>query len=293
MRAAMPGARRLARRVRRAAARRLPGPERDDQQRAARAALGALQRRDAARCAARRRRPTSARCCPIAGPASGSTRWSCAGAGRPDFAAILSLKDYPDATSPGLLDRDAAAAVRAGRDRELRPAGAPDRARADGPGAAPAALGRRGSDGRARRDARGARRARHRLDRVRRSPPDRAGARARPRPARRGDRLGRRRAGRRRRDRGARGHQPRAGVLGPVPRQRGLPGAPGDDLDRQHGQLRLARTASRSARRPATTGATRWRCSRPPARRRSSSTSTTATSATSRSSARRARARRW
>lgn len=26
------------------------------------------------------------------------------GAGRPDFAAILSLKDYPDATSPGLLD---------------------------------------------------------------------------------------------------------------------------------------------------------------------------------------------
>ena len=52
-------------------------------------------------------------------------------------------------------------------------------------------------------------------------------------------------------------------------------------------------TASRSARRPATTGATRWRCSRPPARRRSSSTSTTATSATSRSSARRARARPW
>src|SRR5690606_1035574 len=26
------------------------------------------------------------------------------GAGRPDFAAMLSLKDYPDATSPGLLD---------------------------------------------------------------------------------------------------------------------------------------------------------------------------------------------
>ena len=75
-------------------------------------------------------------------------------------------------------------------------------------------------------------------------------------------------ARRHRRDRGARGRQPGARVLGPVPRQRGLPRPPGPDLDRQHGRLRLAARLRRSARPPATTGATRSRCSRRPARRR-------------------------
>ncbi len=187
------------------------------------------------------RTPTSAACCPIAGRASGSTRWSGAGPAGADFSALLSLKDYPDATSPGLLDAMPAAAVRDGRQRELRPAGAADRARADGPRAAPAALGRRRSGCRAGRDARRARRARHRLDRLRRPPPDRAGQRARPGPARRRDR---RKSPPSLADTGAIAVREDTNLepafWGQFPGQRAVPRAPGDDLDRQHGELRLA-----------------------------------------------------
>ena len=235
-------------------------------------------------------------CCPIARVSFGLDAMELRGAGGRELRGdAVSLKEYPDATSPGPARRRAAAAVRDGAHRELRAGGAPDRARADGPGAAPAdarPTRKRWPSARemlAARDALGAGSAGfgdHHLTR--------AGARARPRPARR-RRCATVAAGarRHRRDRGARGHQPGARVLGPVPRQRGLPGAPGDDLDRQHGGLRLAARLRARPGRAATTGAMRSRCSRPPARRRSSSTSTTATSAISRSSARRARARRW
>ncbi len=122
------------------------------------------------------------------------------------------------------------------------PVRAPDLARADGP----CALRRlRSADEEAR-----AERCRHDAPRATSSAPAAVGfgdhhltmlvRERRPRPARRRQRLLRRRARRYRRDRGARGHQSRTGLLGPVPRQRGLSRPPRDDLDRQYGELRLA-----------------------------------------------------
>ena len=82
------------------------------------------------------------------------------GSGGADFAAILSLKDYPEATSPGLLD----ALLRLPCEMVVSESFAPHerqtaRERID-LAHPPPALGRRGRDGRARRYARRARRAR-------------------------------------------------------------------------------------------------------------------------------------
>ncbi len=88
------------------------------------------------------------------------------GSGGSDFAAILSLKDYPEATSPGLLD----ALLRLPCEMVVSESFAPHdrqvaRERIDLV-AAPPALGRRGSGRRTRRHGLGSRRAGFRLGRV-------------------------------------------------------------------------------------------------------------------------------
>ena len=99
--------------------------------------------------------------------------------------------------------------------------------------------------------------------------------------------------GRPRHHRGARGDRAGARLLGAVPRQLQIyrPARPG--LDRQFRRASPAATTSRSARPRAIIGARRSPCSRRPRPGPIISTSTRATSAISPSSGRRARARRW
>jgi hypothetical protein len=178
------------------------------------------------------------------------------GAGGGSFAALVSLKDYPDSTAPGLTD----ALLRLPCELVLTETYAPAdrqvaRERID------LAIRRlRSADEEAmaeRREMQSARDAlgtgsvgfgdHHLSVLVRAERLDRWTRPAPPAPPR-WPMPGRR---------GARGREPGARLLGPVPRQRGLSRAPRADFQRQHGLLRLAPRLSRWARPRATTGARR------------------------------------
>jgi type IV secretion system protein VirB4 len=97
------GAGRLARRLRRAVLGDYRPQRPWHQQRAAGAALRALQRRDAPG-APPFDETDIGRMLPYRRASFGLDAMELRGSAGADFAAILSLKDYPDATSPGLLD---------------------------------------------------------------------------------------------------------------------------------------------------------------------------------------------
>ncbi len=184
-------------------------------------------------------------------------RWNCAGQAAPDFAAILGLKDYPEATSPGLLDNllrlpfemvvsesyapNERTTARERMDLALRRSRSVDEeaaAERDEMMAARDALGN-GAVGFGD----------HHLTVL-----------VRERsiwPARRCDGVLRGGAGGYRRDCGARRYQSRTRVLGAIPRQRGIYRAPRADILGQYGGFWLASTALRWGRPAATTGAKR------------------------------------
>ena len=210
------------------------------------------------------------------------------GRGAPSFGAMISLKDYPAPSRPGMLDgvlrlpfemvlTESFAFV----DRQTaldRMSLALRRLRA----ADDEALSLRDELAAAKDEVGGGPRG------LRRAPPDSCWCKADTLEAL--DAGGGRGPGGARRDRRhrrARGHQSGARLLGPVPRQLRLHRPQGADLDRQ---LRQPGQLPQSSDRPGartTTGASRSRCSRPPPSGPITSTSTPATSATSPSSARR------
>ncbi len=106
---------------------------------AARAPVGALQRRDAAGADAAVPSRTSASTSLIRASASASTRWKCAGRRAAASPASSASRNIPTRAAPGLLDTLLRVPSRAGDHRELRADRAPDGARADRPRPSPPA----------------------------------------------------------------------------------------------------------------------------------------------------------
>ena len=210
------------------------------------------------------------------------------------FTGLVSIKDYPGQTAPGMLDELLRLPFELTVSQSF---GFVDRQAAlvaDEPRAAPDALGRGRGGQPARRAVQRQGRGRRRPRRLRRASHDDRAARRHARRGRRGRRRGAGGARRSRHHRGARGDRAGARLLGAVPGQLQIyrPARPGLDRAISPG-LRVGPQLPARPGRHATIGARRSRCWRPPPPALIISTSTRAISAISPSSARRARARRW